>query len=42
MTALYSISGPPSEWEDEGSIGYKDTLAAVIKNDTFVYLAGTT
>ena len=41
MTTLYSIEGPPSEWKDEGSAVGANTLAAVVKNETYVYLAGT-
>jgi len=41
MTAKYDIVGPPSEWKDEGKFVGNDIWASIIKNDTFVYLAGS-
>ena len=41
MTAKYDIVGPSSEWKDEGKFVGNDIWASIIKNDTFVYLAGS-
>ena len=39
LTAIYNISGSPSEWDDEGQTVSSDTQAVKVKNNSYIYVA---